>query len=71
MNIARSRLLFAGQAILEGVRERIRKWTWSYFAERRDDRVRYIDLFERKVLNVLPPTVTPIIYLSRVNGLTT
>jgi len=71
MNIAKQRLLFAGQAILGGVRERIRKWTWSYFAERRDDRVCYIDLFERKVLNVLPPTVIPIIYLSRVCGLTT
>ncbi|KAG5647989.1 hypothetical protein DXG03_007023 [Asterophora parasitica] len=50
---AKSRLLFAGKAILEGVRERNRKWTWGYFAERRDDRNKYVDLFERKVLNLL------------------
>lgn len=54
---AKSRLHFAGQAILEGVRERNHKWTWGYFAERRDDRNRYVDLFEKKVLNMLSPTV--------------
>ncbi|RDB28887.1 Vacuolar protein sorting-associated protein 13 [Hypsizygus marmoreus] len=53
---ARSRLLFAGNAILEGVRERNRKWTWAYFAERRDDRNRYVDLFEKKVMNLLAGT---------------
>ncbi|KAG6851060.1 hypothetical protein H0H93_002952 [Arthromyces matolae] len=50
---AKSRLLFAGTAIIEGIRERNRKWTWSYFADRRDDRTKYVDLFEKKTLNVL------------------
>ncbi|KAF8078623.1 vacuolar protein sorting-associated protein 13, partial [Lyophyllum atratum] len=49
----KGRLLFAGKAILEGVRERNRKWTWEHFAERRDDRNRYVHLFEKKVLNLL------------------
>lgn len=31
-------LKFAGTAILEEVRERRHKWTWVYFAERRDQR---------------------------------
>jgi vacuolar protein sorting-associated protein 13A/C len=55
---ARSRLLFAGKAILEGVRERNRKWTWAYFAERRDDRNRYVDLFCAKLLNILAEAVS-------------
>lgn len=41
---------YAVKAILEGVRERHRKWTWAYFAERRDDRHRYTDLFQKKLL---------------------
>ncbi|KAF8898743.1 hypothetical protein BD779DRAFT_1795358 [Infundibulicybe gibba] len=52
-NLARSRLAFAGRAILAGVRERHRKWSWSYFAERRDDRNRYVELFQSKLLNPL------------------
>ncbi|KAG6911962.1 hypothetical protein DXG01_000210 [Tephrocybe rancida] len=53
LGTAKSRLLFAAKAILEGVRERNRKWTWSYFAERRDDRNTYVDLYEKKALNLL------------------
>ncbi|KAG6898100.1 hypothetical protein C0992_005427 [Termitomyces sp. T32_za158] len=48
-----TRLLFATTAVLEGIRERNHKWSWSYFAERRDDRHQYIDLFEKKILNML------------------
>ncbi|KAG6842210.1 hypothetical protein C0991_000180 [Blastosporella zonata] len=53
LGAAKSRLLFAGKAILEGVRERNRRWTWAYFAERRDDRNTYVHLFEKKILNIL------------------
>ncbi|KAG6900136.1 hypothetical protein C0993_002481 [Termitomyces sp. T159_Od127] len=53
MSSGKSRLLFAATVVLEGIRERNRKWTWSYFAERRDDRNQYIDLFKKKILNVL------------------
>jgi len=50
---AKARLLFAGNAILEGVREKNKKWTWKYFAQRRDDRNDYVDLFQKKLLNPL------------------
>ncbi|KAF5370222.1 hypothetical protein D9615_010080 [Tricholomella constricta] len=56
LSTAKTRLFFAGNAILEGVRERNRKWTWAYFAERRDDRNKYVDLFQKKVLNLLAGT---------------
>lgn len=39
---------FAGDAILGKIHERNRRWSWDYFRERRDDRVRYIELFKKK-----------------------
>jgi len=54
---AKSRLLFAGNAILEGIREKNKKWTWQYFAQRRDDRNAYVDLFQKKQLS---PLVGPV-----------
>lgn len=50
-------LKFATTAILDEVRDRKRRWTWEYFAERRDDRHRYVDLFKRKHLGPLAPQV--------------
>ena len=44
-------LKFAGQAVLNKVHDRNRKWTWDYFKERRDDRLRYIDLFKMRKRN--------------------
>ncbi|KAG7099216.1 hypothetical protein E1B28_001083 [Marasmius oreades] len=65
-NAARARLKFAGTAILEGVRDRRRRWTWKYFAERRDDRRGYVDLFQKKLLSVLAgPDVTEFENLER------
>ncbi|KIM85199.1 hypothetical protein PILCRDRAFT_817197 [Piloderma croceum F 1598] len=52
-NRPKALLLFAGKAILEGVKDRRRKWTWEYFAERRDDRNQYIELFKKKLLSPL------------------
>lgn len=46
---------FARAAILEEVRDRHRRWTWAYFAERRDDRKRYVELFMSKQLGPLSP----------------
>ncbi|KAI0094888.1 vacuolar protein sorting-associated protein 13 [Irpex rosettiformis] len=46
---------FARAAILEEVRDRHRRWTWSYFAERRDDRRHYVELFKSKQLGPLSP----------------
>ncbi|EIW86715.1 vacuolar protein sorting-associated protein 13 [Coniophora puteana RWD-64-598 SS2] len=52
-NRPRALLRFAGKAIMDGVHEQRRKWTWAYFAERRDDRNEYVELFEKKVMNTL------------------
>lgn len=49
--------LFAGNAVLRKIHERNRKWTWDYIRERRDDRLRYIELFKKKKQNQL---LTPI-----------
>lgn len=63
MSAGKTRLLFAATAVLEGIRERNRKWTWNYFAERRDDRNQYINLFEKKVLNILAKAVSSLLAL--------
>jgi vacuolar protein sorting-associated protein 13A/C len=41
-------LQFAGNAILSKIHDRNRRWSWSFFKERRDDRIRYIELFKKK-----------------------
>ncbi|KAH7083305.1 hypothetical protein BKA63DRAFT_599328 [Paraphoma chrysanthemicola] len=41
-------LQFAGKAVLDKIHDRNRKWSWEYFKERRDDRLRYIALFKKK-----------------------
>ncbi|KAF5375265.1 hypothetical protein D9758_000284 [Tetrapyrgos nigripes] len=52
-NRAKARLKFAADAIRHQVHERKRQWTWDYFAERRDDRQRYVNLYIKKSLNTL------------------
>lgn len=44
----RAWLEFAGKAVLDRIHERNRRWSWEYFAERRDDRKKYISLFKKK-----------------------
>jgi len=56
-NAARARLRFAGNAILAEVHERNLKWTWDYFSERRDDRERYVGLFQKKLVAPLTESV--------------
>ncbi|CED84268.1 Vacuolar protein sorting-associated protein [Phaffia rhodozyma] len=51
-NPARSRLRFALDAIRSEVHERDRKWSWAYFAERRDDRKKYVELYVRMKTSV-------------------
>lgn len=41
-------LRFAGTAVLNKIHDRNRRWTWDYFKERRDQRLRYIELFKKK-----------------------
>ena len=43
--------MFAFRAILAGVHDRNKRWTWAYFAERRDDRIKYVNLFKKRLLN--------------------
>ncbi|TCD71537.1 hypothetical protein EIP91_008918 [Steccherinum ochraceum] len=59
-NRAQTLWKFATDAIRDEVRQRKRKWTWAYFAERRDDRHRYIDLFKKKQMGPLSPTDAPL-----------
>ncbi|KAI1201596.1 hypothetical protein F5X97DRAFT_25784 [Nemania serpens] len=47
----RAWLKFAGNAVLSKIHERNRRWTWDYFRERRDDRLRYIEIFKKKKAN--------------------
>lgn len=60
-------LRFAGQAVLDKIHERNRKWSWGYFKERRDDRKRYIELFKKKKREekLLPDEVTELDALER------
>ncbi len=39
---------FATEAVRTEVHDRHRKWSWAYFAERRDDRKAYVRLFKQK-----------------------
>jgi vacuolar protein sorting-associated protein 13A/C len=39
---------FAGNAVLNKIHDRNRRWSWAYFKERRDTRIRYIELFKKK-----------------------
>lgn len=41
-------LKFAGDAVLNKIHDRNKKWSWEYFKERRDMRLRYIELFKKK-----------------------
>ena len=41
-------LKFAGDAVLSKIHDRNRRWSWEFFKERRDDRIRYIELFKKK-----------------------
>ena len=55
-NKAQAMLKFAGQAILEQVHDKRKRWTWEHFRERRDDRKRYVELYKKKLPGTL---VTP------------
>jgi vacuolar protein sorting-associated protein 13A/C len=44
----KSWLQFAGNAVLSKIHDRNRRWSWAFFKERRDDRIRYIELFKKK-----------------------
>ena len=44
----RAWLKFAFEAVHTKIHERNRRWTWDFMKERRDARVRYIELFKKK-----------------------
>ena len=56
-NRPRALLQFAGRAILDEVKERRHRWTWEYFAARRDDRKAYVECFRKKLLESATPEV--------------
>ncbi|KAK3113583.1 Vacuolar protein sorting-associated protein 13 [Teratosphaeriaceae sp. CCFEE 6253] len=41
-------LQFAGRAVLDRIHDKNKRWSWAFFAERRDDRKKYITLFKKK-----------------------
>jgi vacuolar protein sorting-associated protein 13A/C len=41
-------LKFAGKAMLKKIHDRNYRWSWAYFKERRDNRIKYIELFKKK-----------------------
>ncbi|KAL8833621.1 MAG: hypothetical protein Q9170_004169 [Blastenia crenularia] len=41
-------LKFAFTSVHSKIQDRNRKWTWAYIRDRRDDRLRYIELFKKK-----------------------
>jgi vacuolar protein sorting-associated protein 13A/C len=49
---------FAIDAIRTEVHDKNRKWSWEYFAERRDDRKAYVALFKAKSRNEIAPEVS-------------
>jgi vacuolar protein sorting-associated protein 13A/C len=52
----RAWLKFAGNAVLSKIHDRNRRWSWDFFKERRDDRVRYIELFKKRKKQEQPMT---------------
>ncbi|CAG8475084.1 9038_t:CDS:10, partial [Acaulospora morrowiae] len=46
---------FAANCIISEIRERNRKLTWEYFAERRDDRKAYVKLYKEKLYDRMTP----------------
>lgn len=56
---------FAITAVSAEIKEKRRKWSWPYFAERRDDRNRYVSLFQRKLIGSLPENVCFINFFRR------
>ncbi|CAK9783702.1 putative late endosome to vacuole transport-related protein [Cutaneotrichosporon oleaginosum] len=58
-NPAKARWKYALNAIRAEVHDRNRRWSWDYFAERRDQRKKYVDLYVRRLAlpegQTLPP----------------
>lgn len=48
-NAAKARLKFALNAIQNEVHERHRRWTWDYLSWRRDMRIKYVDIYVKKL----------------------
>ena len=48
-NPARARLKFAMTAISSEIHDRRKRWTWGFIAERRERRIKYADIYIRKL----------------------
>ncbi|KAJ3092913.1 hypothetical protein HK102_000456 [Quaeritorhiza haematococci] len=57
---------YAGTCILHDIHERNRKWTWAFFAERRDDRKEYVRIWKAvKMTKATPEDQTSLKALER------
>lgn len=59
LNRERALWKFAISAIRSEVHDKNRKWSWAFFAERRDDRKEYVRLFKAKSRAEIGPDVRP------------
>ncbi|KAH7104413.1 vacuolar protein sorting-associated protein vps13 [Auriculariales sp. MPI-PUGE-AT-0066] len=55
-NRPRALLLFAGRAILAEIHDKNKRWSWAWFAQRRDERCKYVDLFKKSKVSTLAPS---------------
>lgn len=46
---------YAAQTILDEIHERNYKWSWEYFAKRRDSRIKYVSLWKKHLSESLTP----------------
>ncbi|POS86544.1 hypothetical protein EPUL_002626 [Erysiphe pulchra] len=53
----RAWLIFACHSILGKIHDRHRRWSWEFFKERRNNRLRYIELFKQKKKHEVALTV--------------
>ena len=51
-------LQFAGRAILAEIHDKNKRWSWAWFAQRRDERRKYVDLFKKSKVSTLAPPET-------------
>lgn len=61
-NPAKARWKYALNSIMAEVHDRDKRWTWDYFAQRRDQRNKYVDLYVKLLAlpegQTLPPEVS-------------
>ena len=57
-NRPRALLQFACRAILAEIHDKNKRWSWTWFAERRDERRKYVSVFQKSKVSTLTPAET-------------